>query len=88
MHQGLGFRLRGACYIDCPLYQGIQQQQPGMYWDAWVYVYLQGPMGLPLLQQARFNLACYEQHLGQGSTPVQGQNGGGVAYACLGLVST
>ena len=34
-------------------------------------------------------MACItEQHLGQGYTPVQGQNGGGVAYACLGLIST
>ena len=48
---------------------------------------MQRLMGFPPLHQVRFNQACYEQP-GQGQTPVQGQNGSGVAYACLGLVNT
>ena len=48
--------------FEGPLYQGIRQQQP---WMLSVSICrLQGFMGLPPLQQARFIQACYEQHLG------------------------
>ena len=71
---------------ECPLHQGIRQQQPWMHSGS--SCNSQEFMGLPPLQQARCIQACYEQLLGQDKTPVQGQNGGGVAYACLGLGST
>ena len=50
--------------FECPLYQSIRQQQPWMHSGS--ICNLQGFMGLPPLQQARFIQACYEQHLGQG----------------------
>ena len=70
--------------FECSRYQGVRQQQPCLHSGS--ICNMQGCMGLPQLQQARLIQACYEQHLGK--TPVQGQHGGAVAYACLGLVST
>ena len=73
--------------FHCPLHDNIRQQQPwAQHQDC---CDLQAFMRLPSLQQARFLHACYECHLGLRCSPLcKGRDGGGVAYAGLGFVST